>query len=136
MCLSIFLSPTTDFPSLFVEYFPIASFSSYDFIDLLWSSKPLSPHVLFGLRLDYFKGFWKPLVIVLPFLSFKGIIHTCLLKISITHNKKQISLLNLLINCISTRSVPKILSMKGDCTFLFFNILIIGLCNSSIKSWF
>ena len=136
MCLSIFLSPTTDFPSLFVEYFPIASFSSYDFIDLLWSSKPLSPHVLFGLRLDYFKVFWKPLVIVLPFLFFKGIMHACLLKISITHNKKQISLLNLLINCISTRSVPKILSMKGDCTFLFFNILIIGLCNSSIKSWF
>ena len=36
---------------------------------------------------------------------------------SITHNKKQIPLLNLLINCILAKSAPQILSIKGDCTF-------------------
>ena len=50
---------------------------------------------------------------------------------SITHNKKRIPLLNLLINCISARLAPKLLSIKGDCTFLFSNFLIIDLCNSS-----
>ena len=43
------------------------------------------------------------------------------------------SLLNLLINDISERSVPQLLSIKGEWTFLF---LMIGLCNSSAKSWF
>ena len=41
-----------------------------------------------------------------------------------------IAFLNLLINCISSQ----ILSIKGDCTFLFLNFLIIGLCNSSANS--
>ena len=52
---------------------------------------------------------------------------------SITHNKKQISLVNLLINSISAKSAPQILSIKGDCTFLLLNFLIIGLCNSSVN---
>ena len=39
--------------------------------------------------------------------------------------------MNLLINCISARSAPHILSTKDECTFLFSNFLIIGLCNSS-----
>ena len=57
--------------------------------------------------------FEKHLVIVMPFLSFKEITHVYLLKISITHNKKQIPLLNLLIDCVSVRSASQILSIKG-----------------------
>ena len=62
--------------------------------------------------------------------------HAYLLKISITHNKKQIPFLILLINCISARSAPKILFIKGDCNFLFQIFLIIGLCSSSVNSLF
>ena len=53
---------------------------------------------------------------------------------SITHNKKRIPLLNLLINCVSPGSAPQILLIKGECTFLFLNFLKIGLCNSSSNS--
>ena len=53
-----------------------------------------------------------------------------------TNNKKQIPLLNLLINYILARSAPKILSIKGDFTFLFSNLLIIDLCKSSANSFF
>ena len=53
---------------------------------------------------------------------------------STTHNKNLNSLLNLLINCISARSAPQILSIKVECTFLFLNFLIIGLCNSYANS--
>ena len=53
---------------------------------------------------------------------------------SVANNKKRIPLLNLLISCISARSVPQILSIKGDCIFLFSNFLIIGLCNSFANS--
>ena len=53
---------------------------------------------------------------------------------SITYNKNLNPLLNLLINRISARSVPQILSRKGACAFLFLNALIIGLCNSSASS--
>ena len=55
---------------------------------------------------------------------------------SITHNKKRIPLLNLLINCIFARSAPQMLPIKGECTFHFLNFLIIGLCNSSANSLF
>ena len=34
------------------------------------------------------------------------------------------------------RSAPKILSLKDECTFLFLNFLIIGLCDSSDNSLF
>ena len=44
-----------------------------------------------------------------------------------TQNKNLKPLLNLPINCISTRSGPQTLSTKGECTFL--NFLIIALCN-------
>ena len=47
----------------------------------------------------------------MPFLSIKRITDTYLQKISKTHNKKQIPLLNLLINCILVRSAPQILSI-------------------------
>ena len=49
---------------------------------------------------------------------------------SIIHNKKRIPLLNLLINCTSARSAPQILSIKGECTYLFWSFLIIALCDS------
>ena len=55
---------------------------------------------------------------------------------SITHNKNLNPLLNLLINCIPAKSAPQIVSIKGDCTFLFLNFLIIGLCGSSANSLF
>ena len=51
-----------------------------------------------------------------------------------THNKKQISLSNLLINCISARSAPQIFFIKGESTFRFCKFLMIGLCNSSANS--
>ena len=55
----------------------------------------------------------------------------------ITHNTNLNPLLNLLINCISARSAPtKVLSIKGERTFLFSNFLIIGLCNLSANGWF
>ena len=59
------------------------------------------------------------------FSSFKGTIHAYLLKISITHNKIQNPLLNLLINCISAKSALQILSLNAEYTF-FFNFLIMG----------
>ena len=49
---------------------------------------------------------------------------------STTHNKNLNPLLNLLINCISAKSAPQILSLNLEQTFLFLNVLIIGLCNS------
>ena len=60
------------------------------------------------------KIFWDALIIVITFLSFKGITHECLLKVSITHNKSLIPLLNLPINCISAKSAPKILSFNEE----------------------
>ena len=50
------------------------------------------------------------------------------------HNKYLNLLLYLLFNCISAKSAPQILSIKGDYTFLLLNFLIIGLCNSSANS--
>ena len=69
-------------------------------------------------------------------MSFKGITHAHLLKISITHNKKQISLLNLFIKCISARSAPQTLPIKDERTFLLLNFLIICLCDSSANTYF
>ena len=46
------------------------------------------------------------------------------------HNKNLNQLWNLLINCISARSVPQIFSTKDECTFLFSNVLITGMWNS------
>ena len=110
-------------------------FSRNDFLDLLLNLVLLSTHILFCLRLDSSNIFWNTFVVPLHFLSFKGITYTYLLKISITHNQKQTSLLDLFIYCISVRLAPKILSIKGECTFLFLNFLIIGLRNSSANTW-
>ena len=51
-----------------------------------------------------------------------------------TLNKNLNLLLNLLINSISAKYVQQIFSIKGECTFLFSNFLLIGLCNSSARS--
>ena len=51
-----------------------------------------------------------------------------------THNKNRNTLLNLIINCISTRSAHKILSLEDEYTLHFSNFLIIGLGNTSAKS--
>ena len=83
---------------------------------------------------DSSKMFWKALVNVIPFLSLKGITHAYLLYIWITHNKNLNLLLNLLINGISARSASKILSVKGEYTFISLNVLIIVLCNPSASS--
>ena len=53
---------------------------------------------------------------------------------SIRHNKKQIFVFNLLINCISARSAPQRFSIEGDCTFLLWDFLISGLCSSFTNS--
>ena len=50
---------------------------------------------------------------------------------SVKNNKKRIPLLNLLINCISARSVPQTLSLKDKYTFCFSDYLILGLCSPS-----
>ena len=47
------------------------------------------------------------------------------------YNKKRNSSLNLLVNGISARSAPEILSLKDDYTFFISGFVIIGLCNSS-----
>ena len=45
---------------------------------------------------------------------------------SITHSKNLNPILNLLINYISAKSAPHILSLNGEYTFIFLNFLIIG----------
>ena len=37
--------------------------------------------------------------------------------------------MNLNKNCISAKPIPQILSIKDECSFLFSNFLITGLCN-------
>ena len=55
----------------------------------------------------------------MPFLSFNGMTEACLLYVSITQNKNQNPLLNLLNNCISAKSTHQILSLNDGYTFLF-----------------
>ena len=59
-----------------------------------------------------------------------------ILPISITHNKNQNPSLKFVINWISGRSVPQLLSLIDYCTFRFSNFVRIGLCNSLANSWF
>ena len=73
------LSATTYFPLLCVECISISLSSNHDFIDLLLNSLPLSTHSLLGLQLDSSKIFWKAIVIVILFLSFKGLTQAYLL---------------------------------------------------------
>ena len=50
--------------------------------------------------------------------------------------KNEFLLLNFRINCISARSAPQYLSIKGEYTFRFSNFLIIDLCNPLAISCF
>ena len=63
--------------------------------------------------------------ILVSFLSFKGT--TDAYKKPIAHNKYLFPLLYLLSDCISAESVPQILSLNDEQTFLFLNFVIIGL---------
>ena len=71
---------------------------------------------------------------MIPCLTFKAITHAYLLSMSIIYDKNLNPLLNLLINVISARFAMQILSIKGECIFLFPNFLIIGLYNFSPNS--
>ena len=73
----------------------------------------MSTHILFGLQLGSSNIFRKTLGSVIPFFFFQR----NLLKISIAHSKKQNPLLNLLINWISPKSAPQILSIEDEYTF-------------------
>ena len=90
---------------------------------------------MFGLCPDSLKTFGKALVIVITVLSFKGTTQAHSQKISITHNKEQVLLLNSLINCISAKSARQILYTKDECTFPLSNFKIIGLCNYLASSF-
>ena len=89
----------------------------------------LFQHILIWFCQDPSKNFLKNVSNCNASFLFKGTTPAYLLKISIKHNKKQISLANLLNNCISARLTPKILSIEEECNFCFANVLIIGLCN-------
>ena len=78
--LLINFSPTADFHSLCFEYIFISLSYNHDLIDILRNQLPLSTHILFGLRLNSSNIFWEALVILIPFLSFKGAAHACFLK--------------------------------------------------------
>ena len=64
------------------------------------------------------------------FLAYKGGTHEYLLQVAIIHNKNQNPLLNLLINCMSTKLASQIWSLKDEHIFRFLNFLTIGLCIS------
>ena len=55
------------------------------------------------------------------------------MKISATHDKNRISLLYLLINCVSNRSAPYIFSIKNENNLHFFVFLVISFCSSSFR---
>ena len=55
----------------------------------------------------------------MPNLSFKAKTHAYLLETSIAHNKNNLHLLNLLINWISGKSAPKMLSLNDENTYVF-----------------
>ena len=122
------LLATQDSLSLYLEHISKSLFCNRNFIDLLWNLLPLSSHILFGFWLDSPKFLWKiTLLLVIPFLSFKGTTHAYLLKISRTHSNRN-PLLYLLVNCIWARSASQPLSLKDEYTFVnyiswFFFIL-------------
>ena len=70
-----------------------------------------------------YQQFWKASVIVVHFVSFKEINYIFFLRISITHRK----------NLNPLKSAPHILSIKGECKFLFSNFIVLGLDNSSVS---
>ena len=97
-----------------LEYISISLPFNLSLKKIIVNSLPLSTYILFGLRRDLPKIFWNALTILTPFLSFKGTTQAYLLKISITHNKNLNPSLNLLINSISAKSAPQILSLDPE----------------------
>lgn len=93
-------SATTNFTSFCVEYISVI-FPIHYFNDLLQTLRLLSTNFLFRLHPDSLKVFWKASAVIIFSLSFKETTQAYIQKISITHNKKRICLLNLLNNCIS-----------------------------------
>ena len=74
----------------------------------------------------------KAFITVLPFLSFKGLNHAYLLKISMTYSNKYFTVLFFEDNdSIAAKSASQILSLNLAYTFLLLNFLITGLCNSA-----
>ena len=67
----------------------------------------------------------------LPVLSFNGINHQYLEKMSMTARRYLTPRLNLEKACISTKSAAHILSIPPTKTLRFLTFLLIGLCNSS-----
>ena len=136
----ITVSTTTDFLSLCAEWISISLSCSHDLTDLLQNSLPLLTllplplYVWITTRIIQ-NIFWKILVIVTSFLSFKGKTHVYLLTLSITHNKNQIPLLLLLINYTYAITAPILLSINGKYPIHFSKFLIIGLCNSFANLW-
>ena len=116
------LSAATNFPSLCIEYVSISLSFNHFLKEILSNSLPLSTYILFGIVLDSFKNFWKALVIVISYLSFKATTQAYLLKILITHNKNLNPLLNLFINCISANQPPKfVFESRINCSFFKFS---------------
>ena len=62
--------------------------------------------------------FWKALIIVIPFLSFKRETQVYVLRASMTHNKNRYPLSYLLINCVSAKSASQLLFLKVKYTLL------------------
>ena len=114
-------SPTTDFPSLCVEYISI-SFFSHDFIDLNKTHCVINPYFLwFSIR--FFWSFLKSSSNCNNFFIFQRN-NPSKFTININNTNKNLNpLLNLLINCTSAKSAPQILSIIGWCTFLLSNFL-------------
>ena len=100
------LSTTTDFLPLYVECISISFLSNHDIIVLLQNLIHLLTHIIFDFHPDLFKFFLKSVSNCNAFFYCKETTHVYLPKISITHNKKRISLLNLLNNWISAKSAP------------------------------
>ena len=107
------LSTRTDFPLLRIIilepwfYWSVVKFTAF-----------IYPYfVSFAIR--FIQDILKSISTCNAFFQFKGITHVYFLRISIRYNKKWIPLLNLLINCISARSAPQILSIKCEYTFFF-----------------
>ena len=72
------LSAITDFPSLYAEYVSTSLLQKWFYWSIVKFTAFIYPYLL-DLRFDSSKHFWKALVIIIPFLSFKGINHEYLL---------------------------------------------------------
>ena len=120
--VSMHFSATTDFSSLFAKYISMLLIFKNLLKRILQNSSPLSSHILFGwhpfdfalLFSEMSKIFLNALIIVIPFVSFKGKTHAYFLKRSIARNKYLFPLFYLLNDCISAKSTPQMLSLNEE----------------------